>query len=198
MINDERARIGAEILSITHELNAPDLDVVDRIHLENRLGAKFEELTRLDQAVESMTRAKYGFAEKDTAKALLVILEKEFPNEKFSLEPHSYSPGYVSPHPPDSRMVRPGIGWVWNRVIDTDPPSEQVRRVLEERDFYARTWGVVRYVPYEGKKMPWRCTGFVDFLEPAYNKFLSSVPKEEPKQPLPNVFGDDWPFPKLY
>jgi hypothetical protein len=63
--------------------------------------------------------------------------------------------------------------------------AERLRDILAERhpderfevDAHSRsmmnyplTWGVVRYVPY-CKAMPWRCTGFVDFMYSEYARF---------------------------
>jgi CRISPR/Cas system-associated exonuclease Cas4 (RecB family) len=62
--------------------------------------------------------------------------------------------------------------------FDDKETAERLRDILAERhpdekfevEVHSRsrmkdtlTWGVVRYVPY-CEAMPWRCTGFVDFM----------------------------------
>jgi hypothetical protein len=73
-------------------------------------------------------KAKYGLGGKETAEAARAKLQEAFPEEKFTVDAHS---------------------WLGNQPL---------------------SWGVCRYVPY-CEAMPFRNTGFVDFLEPEYARF---------------------------
>jgi hypothetical protein len=73
----------------------------------------------------------YGFDTKEEAESLKKKLTAAEPQNKFTLEPHSWLPGFPT------RFSDGSIN-----------------------ELAAKTWGVVRYTPY-CEKMPWRNEGFV-------------------------------------
>jgi hypothetical protein len=75
----------------------------------------------------------YGFNSKQEAIVRADKLRVTEPNNRFTVEPHSWLPGF------NARLSDGSIN-----------------------ELAARTWGVVRYEPY-CEVMPWRCTGFVWF-----------------------------------
>ena len=75
----------------------------------------------------------YGFASKGQAEERAEKLRVSEPENKFVVSPHSWLPGLPT------RMSDDSIN-----------------------ELAARTWGILRYVPY-CEQMPWRLTGFVWF-----------------------------------